>query len=438
MLSRRPIYRAMPPGTLRTCAALLYLGERAGVGGLDVRSLGRIPTRYLTPAIIAAHTAFRSGQDDLVEPALAALEGRFPEAPEIHVLWCDLHTFHGRYEAAIRSAERARLLSPTTVSAVARMVRLSYRVLPADEADQIAAAAARQFPRSNEVLWAVCKVCHTPAQYERIFTAWREATEPADLLRAVRPLALTAARTGQVDTAIGLYRDALALAWDTAKPLRRVPAARLEGRGAWTAILDLAQALDSAGIPYFFAAGTALGLVRQGRPLDADSDIDVGIADAGWDRDMLIDLFTRNPRFDLDLHPRSQKVSLRHRGGSPVDVFRFYPDGDRVWHDGVFVRWGNTPFQVSRATIAGHNLPLPVDTDRYLTESYGDWRTPDPAFDAFTDDAPNVEVTWPEYRRLHHLRRAFHKVSNGDPDGVRRDLLLAEEPALLDRIGVRS
>jgi hypothetical protein len=121
-----------------------------------------------------------------------------------------------------------------------------------------------------------------------------------------------------------------------------------------------------------------------------------------------------------------------------VDIFRYYPDGEKVWHDGVFVRWGNTPFQTGRTTIGGNDLPLPLDTDRYLTENYGDWRTPNPAFDAFTDDAPNVEVTWPEYRRLHHLRRAFHRVSNGDPDGARLDLMLAEESALLDRIGVRS
>jgi hypothetical protein len=438
VLSRHPVYRAFPPGTLRTSATLLYLGERTGADVLDVRKLGRIPTRYLKPATIAAHTAFRSGQDDLVETTLLALEGGFPEAPDVHILWCDLHTFNGRYEEALHSAQRARLLSPTTVSAVARVARLSYRAVPAAEADQIAATAAGRFPRNNEVLWAVCKACQTPDQYERILAVWRAAARPVDLLRAVRPLALAAARTGQVDAAIGLYRDALALAWDKGKPLRKVSPARLEGRGAWSAIVDLARALDGARVPFFFAAGTALGLVREGRPLGADSDIDVGIWQADWDRDALIDLFTRHPKFDLDLHPRSQKVSLRHRGGSPVDVFRYYPDGEKVWHDGVFVRWGNTPFQTGRTTIGGNDLPLPLDTDRYLTENYGDWRTPNPAFDAFTDDAPNVEVTWPEYRRLHHLRRAFHRVSNGDPDGARRDLMLAEESALLDRIGVRS
>ena len=92
--------------------------------------------------------------------------------------------------------------------------------------------------------------------------------------------------------------------------------------GAWGAIADLREVFDGAGLPFFFAAGTALGLVREGRPLSADADIDVGVNEADWDRDALIEIFTRHPRFELDLHPLTSRVSLRHRGGSPIDVFR--------------------------------------------------------------------------------------------------------------------
>ena len=125
----------------------------------------------------------------------------------------------------------------------------------------------------------------------------------------------------------------------------------------------------------------------------------------------MIELFTRDPRFDLDLHPQTQKVGLRHRGGAPIDIFRFYREGDVIWHDGVFVRWRNSPFTVARRDVGGQALPLPADPERYLTENYGDWRTPDPQFDAFTDDAPNLEVTWPEYQRMHLLRRAYERLA---------------------------
>jgi hypothetical protein len=184
-------------------------------------------------------------------------------------------------------------------------------------------------------------------------------------------------------------------------------------------------------VPYFFVAGTALGLVREGRPLGTDNDIDVGVYDADWDRAALIDLFTRHPRFDLDLHPQTQRVGLRHRGGAPVDIFRFYPEDGQIWHDGVFVRWSNSPFEVVRRRIGGLEVPLPADSDRYLTENYGDgWRTPWPGFDAFTDDAPNVEITWPEYHRLHLLRRGYERLAVGDRAAAARELDRAGEPDL--------
>jgi hypothetical protein len=166
--------------------------------------------------------------------------------------------------------------------------------------------------------------------------------------------------------------------------------------------------------------------------LGADGDIDVGVYDADWDRDGLIDVFTRDPRFDLDLHPQSHKVGLRHRGGSPVDIFRFYEQDGRVWHDGVFVRWHNSPFGVVRRQIGGLSVPLPENAERYLTECYGDWRTPVPAFDAFTEDAPNLEVTWPEYQRVHFLRRAYERLAGGDREAARRELERAGERDLAD------
>src|SRR6185436_17431193 len=82
---------------------------------------------------------------------------------------------------------------------------------------------------------------------------------------------------------------------------------RLGGLGASAAIDDLCRVFDSAGVPFFFAAGTALGLVREGRPLGDDGDIDVGVLAEDWNRDVLVDAFTRDPRFDLDLHPLSGK-----------------------------------------------------------------------------------------------------------------------------------
>jgi hypothetical protein len=436
-VARHPLYRVMPPGAARTYAALKYHAEHSGQEEIVryIRSIGGVPIRRLSAALMAAKALFRAGQDDLLEETLTGLERRYPEAPAVHVLRADLFTFHGRYEEALRSAELGDRPG-TSAAAAARVVKLSYRTAPKQVAQQRAVDVVRRFPRSIEALWPVAMHCDNAEHYARVEQTWRERSDaaPVDLLRVVRQLAVAAARAGQIDSAIGWYRAGIELLLEghsTPPPATTT----LAGLGARNAIGDLCEVLDRAGVPFFFAAGTALGLIREGRPLGADGDIDIGVFEQDWDRTALIKVFTDDPRFDLDLHPQTQKVGLRHRGGSPVDIFRFYEEDGRVWHDGVFVRWHNSPFQVVRRDIGGRSLPLPAEPERYLEENYGpEWRVPHPGFDAFTDDAPNLEVTWPEYQRMHFARRAYQFLVSGKRAEAAQELERAGEATLASRL----
>jgi hypothetical protein len=407
--------------------------RRAAARVLVSRPAYRLFTLVPATAALVARAAFRTARDGILEAALDRLARRDPPPTAAQVLRADLWTFQGRYGDALWAAESAALADPSSAAAAARVVRLSYQVRERADADRIAVAAVERFPLAPDVVWQAALACRTPAQYGRLHSAWQaQATDPPDLPKVVRQWAVAAVRAGEVDAAAGLYRQAVRVLLASPGPVPPAAVTRLAGLGAGQAIRDLCDALDRAGVPFFFAAGTALGLIREGRPLGADGDIDVGVYDADWDRDGLIDVFTRDPRFDLDLHPQSQKVGLRHRGGSPVDIFRFYEQDGRVWHDGVFVRWHNSPFGVVRRQIGGLSVPLPENAERYLTECYGDWRTPVPAFDAFTDDAPNLEVTWPEYQRVHLLRRAYERLAGGDREAARRELERAGERDLAD------
>jgi tetratricopeptide (TPR) repeat protein len=411
-------------------AALTSRARRAAARAIVWPPVYPLATRVPRTAHLAARAAFRTGRDAALERTLDRLERQDPAAAAVPLLRADLRSFQGRYEEAWRAAERAAALAPDSPAAAARLVRLGYRVRDRTAADRAAVVAAGRFPRSPEALWPVAMACDHPEHYRRVAAAWTAAADPADLLRVVRQLAVAAARAGELAAAVDWYRQAIRRLLATGGPAPPAPVTRLAGLGARQAVADLTGALDQAGVRFFFAAGTALGLVRQGRPLGTDNDLDAGIFAADWDRAALLDLFTRHPRFDLDLHPQTEKVGLRHRGGSPVDIFRFYEQDGSVWHDGVFVRWRNSPFQVARRRIGGLDLPLPADVDRYLTENYGDWRTPWPGFDAFTDDAPNLDVTWPEYQRMHLVRRGYARLAAGDRVAARRELATAGEPEL--------
>ncbi|MGH8875993.1 MAG: LicD family protein [Stackebrandtia sp.] len=440
VLSRAPVYRAIPTRAARTYAALKYLGENSNQEEITqfIRASGGIPTRHLSVALVAARAVFRAGADELLNDTLATLDGRFPESPGLQALHADFHAYHGRYDEALQCARNGRMLQPSHHGSVARMITYGYRVLPRDEADAAAVVAVRRFPRTGEVLWAVAKMCDSPQQYARLREAWESVPreDPADLLKAVRQLATAAARAGELEAAYELYDRAIRLILDGVEFGPPIVDSSLEGKSPWAAFEDLHRALDGAGIPYFIAAGTALGLVRQGRPLSADNDIDVGVFEEDFDREALVKIFAKNPRFDFDVvHPRTKKVGLKHRGGSPIDIFRFYRDGEKMYHDAVFVRWGNSPFEVERREFEGLRLPLPADSDKYLTENYGDWRTPFPGFDAFIgEDAPNVETTWPEYLKLHFIRRGYKKLSNGDRAGAAAELRSAGAEALADTV----
>lgn len=435
LVSRYPVYRIAPPSALRDFAAVKYHGRGSWEDlARFVRAHG-VPDRHLPSAMAATRAAFRAGDDELVTETLTRLENRYPQAAAVHELWCDLHDFHGDQEAAWHSAERARSLHPRSVPALVRLIRLNYRIRDRATADKFAVEAVQQKPNLVPVLSTICKELDTAEQFQQIHRTWQEAAHrPTDLVKVVRQLANGALRTGQTETAAALYREAIGMIAAGEAKAHRIRTPSLAGRGAWSAIEDLCQALDPTGAPYFFAAGTALGLVRQGRPLGHDDDIDVGVLAAGWERDRLVAALGAHPRFTLLHNPQTDKIGVEHRAGSRVDIFRFYPEDGRIWHSGVFVRWHNTPFALARKELHGLQVPLPADEDRYLTENYGDWRTPNPNFDAFTDDAPNVEVTWPEYLRVHFIRRAYRRLVGRDTAAAAEDLRRAGEAELAARI----
>jgi tetratricopeptide (TPR) repeat protein len=417
-----PIYRILPPGAARDHAALHRLrhDDRAVVEYL--RRSSSCPTRFFSAGWIAARAAFEVGADDIAEAVLSGLLDRFPEVAEVPRQLGELAVYRGDYDRALEHAIHARLIEPSSAAAAASAVR-AYYLSDAEAADQFAVEAIEAFPRSVEVLYAACSECRTLAQFQKLAESVdRTRGGPRDLRSALRPLAAGAARINRLETAMELYAEAILLVLHGEGPTALAGGPQLRRKSAWETVRDVGDALEGAGIPHFFAAGTALGLVREGRPLRHDSDVDVGVLEEDWDREALQEVFRHHPSFQpRPVHPAIDKIALRHRGGIPVDVFRFYRGDGRVWHDGTFVRWHNSPFDIQDLDLGGRRIPVPRPDDRYLTESYGDWRRPDPGFDAFTD-APNAEITRSDYLDYYLTRRAYLTLTSGVVRAARRDL----------------
>jgi SAM-dependent methyltransferase len=158
------------------------------------------------------------------------------------------------------------------------------------------------------------------------------------------------------------------------------------------AIDHVLSGLKDAGIDAFLAYGTLLGAIRNGRLIGHDSDADLGYVS---EHEHPADAIRESFRVQRALVAAGYRITRYSALAFKVDVVE--SDGHVRGLDvfGGFMRDGRlhlmgeirTPFRrewvtpLARATLEGREFPVPADTDRFLTATYGkSWRVPDPAF----------------------------------------------------------
>jgi phosphorylcholine metabolism protein LicD len=135
-------------------------------------------------------------------------------------------------------------------------------------------------------------------------------------------------------------------------------------------LLKAAKDLDAAGVVWWVMDGTCLSLVRSGGLEPWQKDIDLGVWDivearsvlmkAGWpDLENLPNQFKSSDKLDVTAHRREgEKVVVDYIDGVT------YEFSGRLFDE----------FGTVRALRRSFLTPHPVE--EYLTEHYGDWRTP--------------------------------------------------------------
>ncbi len=428
IVSRYPVYLVFPPSKWREYALMHYKKEKDSVCGLAdyLYHKGQIDFNSLATSKLAVRSAFYCGYDSFLEELLEVSINKYPQSTYFYEMKAEYDIFCGNLKTAYHYALHAYNLDSENPSIAARKINLQYAIEKAEVADHTAIDVLKKQFSSMAVLWAVCKNCQNEEQLNKILSTWDKASGGDECLfaKAVRPLANAASRVERFDVAIDLYARAILL--NVEKGITpHLTSKNLGGKNSLGVIYDLKEVMDKAEIPFFLCAGTVLGIVREGKPLEHDNDIDVGIWENSWNQEKLYQAFLRDTRFKFEItHPYSSKISVSHRSGVSVDLFKFYRENDNVWHDSVLVRWKNTPFDLRKIWINNFQIQIPDPVDKYLRENYGEWRKPDPDFDAFLSE--NTEVLWPEYVDYHLVRQAYKKICSGNLDGAIQNLKKAQ------------
>ena len=177
-------------------------------------------------------------------------------------------------------------------------------------------------------------------------------------------------------------------------------------------LADFAVLFPRDQLRWFFISGTFLGLIRENGFLAHDYDIDLGVFEDEIDIAATIEAVNASQTFVLKKydHHRSSLIrpktpsknpdvpyilKLVHVSGIHIDLFIHYRDRSSDpaidWHGSSLHRWENSSFDLISYKFYDMEVLGPEDADRYLTENYGDWRTPVTEFNC-TTDTPNLAL----------------------------------------------
>jgi len=170
------------------------------------------------------------------------------------------------------------------------------------------------------------------------------------------------------------------------------------------ALIHLREDLNATNVQFFLISGTLLGAVRENGILGHDKDIDVGIMAGPNIHELAAHLGTTG-RFTVMPIKTEKLLRLKHSAGVMIDVFLHWEEDGKIHHEGQKTAWWNTSFNLNEIEFLGERFFIPDNYDLYLTENYGDWRTPNTEFETFCD-TPNMyctqqdELVWYYYRAL--------------------------------------
>lgn len=157
------------------------------------------------------------------------------------------------------------------------------------------------------------------------------------------------------------------------------------------ALFDLKEILDSEDIEFFLKGGLLLGCVREDRILEHDYDIDLGV-DERYSKSHLERVIRETGLFFFRYLENEKAIYLTHRNGTLVDIFLHYEHDGLYKNNGMYLVWANSKFKLVEVDFLGAKFKVPDDCERYLTETYGEWRVPKDNYNTYIDNPNSIVI----------------------------------------------
>ena len=195
------------------------------------------------------------------------------------------------------------------------------------------------------------------------------------------------------------------------------------------ALVDLQKALSKVGQRAFLVSGTLLGFAREGKILEHDKDLDVGIIGVEHQFDVAQSLL-QSGMFRIKMgnvreYNKTYHLKVDHLDARvSIDIFIYHPEGGQlvtgVQSDfGYLQKFAFTPFELETVSFMGIDFLVPKDTDLKLTENFGEWRHSDPDYISHLQSPSTVDVGGMVFQVVGRLR-ALEAIRDKKPERLAR------------------
>ena len=130
----------------------------------------------------------------------------------------------------------------------------------------------------------------------------------------------------------------------------------------------------------FLVGGGLLGLIREGKLLNHDYDLDLGFLVDKDNINTLIDIFEKEENFSF-VSSSANTVLILYKDLT-IDLFGHYSlNKSTVRFSTDIHHWDHAKFDLKRVDFMGTEVLIPDQPERYLSEEYGDWKNIKIGFD---------------------------------------------------------